>query len=117
MKLKTRQAYCARRHRRLRQKVAGSAQRPRLSVYVSRRHMTVQFVDDSAAVTLAAISTQAREWAAKNDCATAQRLGTEAAALAREKGIESVVFDRGGRKYAGRVKAIAEAVRAAGIKV
>ena len=66
---------------------------------------------------MAALSTQAKAWAVRNNRDTAQRLGAEAAALAKAKGIQTVVFDRGGRQYTGRVKAIAEAVRAAGINV
>lgn len=117
MKLKTRLEYRKRRHQRLRKKVIGTAQRPRMCVSVSNKHMYVQFVDDVAAVTLAAASTRSKELAGKNNRATAQRLGTQAAEAAKAKGIVAVVFDRGGHAYNGRVKAIAEAARAAGVKV
>lgn len=117
MKLRTRLEYRKRRHQRLRKKVIGTAQRPRMCVSISNKHMYVQLVDDVAAVTLAAVSTRCKELAGKNNRATAQRLGTQAAEIAKAKGISTVVFDRGGHAYNGRVKAIAEAARAAGMKV
>lgn len=117
MKLKTRLDYKKRRHQRLRKKVIGTTRRPRMCVSVSNKHMYVQLVDDAAAVTLAAVSTRNKELAGKNNLATAQRLGTQAAKIAKTKGISEVVFDRGGHTYNGRVKAIAEAARAAGMKL
>ena len=117
MKLKTRAEYRKRRHQRLRKKVMGTNQRPRMCVSVSNKHMYVQLVDDVAAATLATVSTLAPELAGKNNRDTAQRLGTKAAEIAKTKGINTVVFDRGGRAYNGRVKAIAEAARAAGMKL
>ncbi len=117
MKLNTRNDYRRRRHRRLRAKVAGTPQRPRMCVHVSCRHMRVQFIDDVAAVTLAAVSTECKELAGRNNQAAAQRLGTRAAELAKARGIACAVFDRGGCAYTGRVRAIAEAARAAGIKL
>ena len=117
MKLKTRSDYRKRRHQRLRKKVVGTTRRPRMCVSVSNKHMYVQLVDDVAAATLAAVSTLVTELAGKNNRATAQRLGTKAAEIAKTKGIDEVVFDRGGHAYNGRVKAIAEAARAAGMKL
>lgn len=117
MKLKTRSEYRKRRHQRLRKKVIGTTRRPRMCVSVSNKHMYVQLVDDAAAVTLAAVSTRSKELAGKNNRSTAQRLGTQAAEIAKTKGIGEVVFDRGGHAYKGRVKAIAEAARAAGMKL
>lgn len=117
MKLKNRLDYRERRHRRLRKKIIGTAARPRMCVAVTNKHMYVQFVDDGAAVTLSAVSTRTKELAGKNNRATAQRLGAMAAELAKAKGIGAVVFDRGGHAYNGRVKAIAEAARAAGMKL
>jgi large subunit ribosomal protein L18 len=117
MKLTNRLEYRERRHRRLRRKVIGTAQRPRMCVRVTNKNMYVQLVDDAAAVTLAAASTQSKELAGKNNRDTAQRLGAKAAEAALAKGIREVVFDRGGHSYNGRVKAIAEAARAAGIKI
>jgi large subunit ribosomal protein L18 len=117
MKLKTRLDYKKRRHQRLRKKVIGTTRRPRMCVSVTNKHMYVQLVDDVAAVTLATVSTLSKELAGKNNTATAQRLGTQAAEIAKTKGISEVVFDRGGHAYNGRVKAIAEAARTAGIKL
>jgi len=117
MKLKTRLDYRKRRHQRLRKKVMGTTRRPRMCVNVSNKHMYVQLVDDVAAVTLVSVSTLAPELAGKNNLATAQRLGTQAATIAKTKGIGEVVFDRGGHTYNGRVKAVAEAARAAGMKL
>lgn len=117
MKVNNRLDYLKRRHRRLRNRVVGSAERPRLCVRVTHRHIYVQFVDDGKAVSLAALSTvQEGDWG-KLNVATARALGKKAAELALAQGIRQVVFDRGGHKYNGRVKAIAEAARAAGMKL
>jgi len=118
MKVTTKKEYRDRRHLRLRQKIAGTADRPRLSVFVSNLHFYAQFIDDQAGRTLAMVSTRdgAAETAAKsNNAATAQALGTRAAQAAQAKGIRAVVFDRGGFAYRGRIKAFAEAARAAGL--
>lgn len=117
MKLKTKSEYRKRRHQRLRKKVIGTVRRPRMCVSISNKHMYVQLVDDVAAATLAAVSTLVPELAGKNNRDAAKRLGTKAAELAKTKGIGEVVFDRGGHAYNGRVKAIAEAARAAGMKL
>lgn len=117
MKLKNRLDYIRRRHLRLRKNISGTAACPRLCVSVTNQHMYVQFVDDDAAVTLAAVTTLKKGAKIKNNIAAAQELGRRAAEAAKQKGIASVVFDRGGHSYNGRVKAIAEAVRAAGIKL
>jgi large subunit ribosomal protein L18 len=117
MKVRTKQEYRKRRHLRLRQKVSGTAQRPRMSVYVSNRHLYVQFIDDTAGRTLAHCSTQAEGVSAgKNNIETARNLGRRAAQAAIEKGIKEVVFDRGGFTYGGRIKALADAAREAGLK-
>ena len=120
MKLCTRADYRKRRHYRVRRKVKGTAQRPRMVVSMSNLHMYVQFVDDEAARTLVAISTQSKDMSSlkgKRDLAAAKELGGKAAALASGKGIGEVVFDRGGLSYKGRVKAIADAARAGGLKL
>ena len=119
MKLNTRTDYRIRRHLRLRQKVKGTAERPRMCVFISSRHMYVQFVDDSAAKTLAAASTLSKEMknhAGKLSVAVSKELGALAAKTAKAKGIENVVFDRGGFTYGGRMKALADAAREAGLK-
>ena len=106
-----------RRHMRLRQTIRGTSARPRMSVCFTGRHIYVQFIDDIAGSTLAAISTLSP--AAKGTKATvegAKKIGALAAQAAKDKGITNVVFDRGGFKYHGRVKALADAAREAGLK-
>lgn len=118
MKLRSKADFRGRRHRRLRQKVTGTADRPRMCVLVSGRHMYVQFVDDTAGRTLAAVSTLpgGRKSGGKNNVAIAKDVGKRAAESAKQKGIVAVVFDRGGHPYRGRVKALADAAREAGLK-
>jgi large subunit ribosomal protein L18 len=115
MKLKNRKDYRIRRHKRLRQKVQGSATRPRMSICVTNSHMYVQFIDDDAGTTLASASTLGM--GAKLNVGTAQELGTKAAQAAIDKGISMVVIDRGGFSYHGRVQGIVEAALEAGLKV
>ncbi len=108
-----------RRHRRVRKKVHGTAARPRLAVYRSNKHISVQVIDDDAGVTLAAASSvEAAQRAAGNggSVAAAQRVGELIAERAKAAGITSVVFDRGGYAYHGRVAAIAEAARTGGLE-
>jgi large subunit ribosomal protein L18 len=101
----------------LRQKIAGTAARPRMSVCLTGRHLYVQFIDDTVGQTLAAISTLSPETkGTKATVAGAKKLGAMAAQKAKEKNISEVVFDRGGLKYHGRVKALADAAREAGLK-
>jgi large subunit ribosomal protein L18 len=117
MKVKNLNDYRVRRHLRLRQKVQGTAERPRMSVFVSNQHLYVQFIDDAAAKTLAAVSTlNADLKGQKLNVATAKQLGALAAKAAQEKGIAAVVFDRGGFAYRGRLQALADAARAGGLK-
>jgi large subunit ribosomal protein L18 len=115
MKLDSRTDYRIRRHLRVRQKIKGTAETPRMCVFVSNKHMYVQFVDDAAGSTLAAATTvsKAAKSGGKNNVAVAKQLG---ALAAKEKGISQVVFDRGGFAYKGRVKALADAAREAGLK-
>ena len=117
MRMKTLKDYRVRRHRRLRQKVQGTAERPRMSVFVSNVHMYVQFIDDLAGKTLAAVSTLAGPVKGqKLNVATAKQLGALAAQVAKDKGIAEVVFDRGGFAYRGRLQALADAAREGGLK-
>ena len=108
----------SRRHFRLRKKVAGSSERPRLVVTRSSRHLFVQVVDDSQGRTLASASTY--KLASSNDgldkTAQATALGTQLAEAAKAAGVTKVVFDRGGNTYTGRVAAFADAARAAGLE-
>lgn len=117
MKTKNLKDYRVRRHLRLRQKVQGTPERPRLSVFVSNQHLYVQFIDDAAGKTLAAVSTlDAALKGQKLNVATAKQLGALAAQAAQAKGIAAVVFDRGGFAYRGRLQALADAARAGGLK-
>lgn len=114
----SRSAQRAKRHRRLRRQLAGTASRPRLSVCVSSKHLYVQLVDDTAGRTLLALSTLSAEARAEKVRATvagATRLGQWAAEKAKALGLATVVFDRGGHRYHGRVKALAEAARQGGL--
>jgi len=104
-----------RRHMRLRQRVKGTAARPRMAICISNKHMYVQFIDDVAMRTLAATSTLKE--AKPCNLETAKRVGEQAANVAKEKGISIVVVDRGGFKFHGRVKQIVEAATAAGLKI
>ena len=115
----TRRVSRSRRHFRLRKKVIGSAQRPRLVVTRSSRHLFVQLVDDSAGRTLAAASTlDASIRAAEGDkTAKARQVGELLAQRAKEAGIAAVVFDRGGYRYHGRVAALADGAREGGLQL
>jgi large subunit ribosomal protein L18 len=107
------------RHWRIRKKVIGTKERPRMSVCFSNQHIHVQFIDDRAGVTIAAASTLNKAVAKGKSCAnvvTAKAIGTKAAEAAKGKGIEHVVFDRGTKRYHGKVKALADAAREAGLK-
>jgi large subunit ribosomal protein L18 len=86
-----------------------------MCVFVSNKHMYVQFVDDEAAATLASASTAQAGEGARISVETARQLGKRAADAARAKGIETVVFDRGGFRFAGRIRALADAAREAGL--
>lgn len=108
------------KHRRLRNHLAGTAERPRLAVFRSNNHMYAQIIDDQAGTTLVAASTLEKDVKAElektNDVAAAAAVGTAVAKKAIEKGIKVVVFDRGGFIYQGKVKALAEAAREAGLE-
>jgi large subunit ribosomal protein L18 len=104
----------ARRHFRLRKKVAGSAERPRLVVTRSSRHLFAQIVDDGKGVTLASASTFKLSDGDKK--AQATQAGTQLAEAAKAAGVRKVVFDRGGNTYTGRIAAFADAARAAGLE-
>lgn len=117
MKVKSLKEYRVRRHLRLRRKVKGTAERPRMSVFMSNRYYYVQFVDDASSRTLASVSTAAGELkGSKLNVETAKKLGALAAKAAQDKGITAVVFDRGGFAYRGRLQALADAAREAGLQ-
>ncbi len=119
---KSRRTSRLRRHRRIRKRVAGTAERPRLVVYRSIRNIEGQLVDDDAGLTLVGLSTldpALREFEPEGQNRKVEHAfaaGKKLAERAREQGIEAVVFDRGGYKYHGRVKAFADGAREGGLK-
>jgi large subunit ribosomal protein L18 len=118
MKL-TRRESKERRHRRVRAKVSGSPERPRLAVFRSNEHIYAQVIDDTKHHTIVAASTVEPELKADlssgANCEASAQVGKLIAQRAQEKGITKVVFDRGGNLYHGRIKALAEAAREAGL--
>lgn len=117
---KSRQEVRLKKHRRIRNKIKGTAARPRLAVFRSNNHIYAQIIDDEKAHTLVAASTMEKDVNAKLDKTAnvdaAKVVGEEVAKKALAKGIEEVVFDRGGLVYHGRVKALADGAREAGLK-
>jgi large subunit ribosomal protein L18 len=111
---KTREEKRVRRHLRVRKKVTGTTERPRLVVYRSLKHIYAQLVDDTSHKTLMTVSSQAVGDGKKSERSAA--VGKELAAKAKEKGIVQVVFDRAGYKYHGRVKAVADGAREGGLE-
>lgn len=109
-----------RRHWRVRGKISGTKERPRMAVCFSQRNIHIQFIDDRAGVTLAAASTVSKTAPNRDQMAanvnSAKAMGAVAAKAALEKGIKRVVFDRAGARYHGKVKALADAAREAGLK-
>src|ERR1700728_3999177 len=103
-------------HTRIRAKVKGTAERPRLAVFRSVKHIYAQVIDDTQGVTVVAASTNEKNGANGGNVAGAKSIGTLVAERAKDKGIKTVVFDRGGYHYHGRVKALAEAAREAGLE-
>ena len=116
---KSKSAAKARRHNRLRKKITGTEARPRLAVFRSSRHVFVQVVDDAKGHTLASASTMEADLRSfdGDKTAKARRVGELLAERAKAAGVEAVVFDRGGSKYAGRVAAIADGAREGGLNL
>jgi large subunit ribosomal protein L18 len=117
MTVLTKEARRLKRRRRVRAKVAGTATRPRVSVFRSNRGVCAQLIDDSAASTLAAVHWHEPELRELPTAERTNRAGALLAERAKAAGISEVVFDRGGYRYHGHVKAFAEAIRGAGITV
>jgi large subunit ribosomal protein L18 len=114
--MRTRSEGRQRRHRRVRKGVAGSSSRPRLAVFRSNRYIYAQVIDDSSARTLAAASSLEASLRDRSlTVETATEVGKLIAARAQEAGVKAVVFDRGGFAYHGRIKALADAARQAGL--
>jgi large subunit ribosomal protein L18 len=117
---KTKESIRTRLHQRLRKKLAGTGERPRLAVFRSQAHIYAQVIDDEKGTTLCAASSVDKDLRASQktgaNVAAAKAVGALVATRAKEKGIEAVVFDRGGFLYHGRIKALADAAREAGLK-
>src|SRR5580765_3114733 len=120
MRTQQKQKLAQLRHWRVRKKISGTKGRPRMSVCFTNENIHVQFIDDTAGVTIAAASTLSKATPNRENLganiASAKTLGTLAAKTAIDKGIQQVVFDRGGSRYHGKVKALADAAREAGLK-
>ncbi len=105
---------------RIRKKISGSGLRPRMAVKFSNEHIYVQFIDDTKGVTLASASTRHQSTPGREQLAanveSARKIGSLAAEAAKSKGIAEVVFDRAGGRYHGKIKALADAAREAGLK-
>lgn len=120
VKKESRSEIRVKKHRKLRNRFTGTSVRPRLAVFRSNNHMYAQIIDDTVGNTLVSASTLQKDVKAElkksNDVAAAAYLGTVIAKKALEKGITTVVFDRGGFIYQGKIKALAEAAREAGLE-
>src|SRR3954453_19735897 len=116
MTLKTKSQARLRRRRRVRAKVRGTAERPRLAVFRSNRGVQAQLIDDVAGHTVAAVNWTEQELKSLGRMEQATRAGTLLAERAKGAGVETVVFDRGGYRYHGRVKALADGAREAGLR-
>jgi large subunit ribosomal protein L18 len=117
-KSKKKQVGRTRRHARVRKSVTGTAERPRLAVFRSNRHVVAQVIDDRAGVTVAAASTLETDLrgGTTSNREAAAKVGTLVAERAKAAGVDTVVFDRGGFRYQGRVAALADAAREAGLE-
>jgi large subunit ribosomal protein L18 len=117
---KSRNALRVRRHARVRRRIAGTPARPRLSVFRSLHHVYAQVIDDATGRTLVTASTREKTLAegleSNSATAAAEKVGKTIAERAKAKGISTVIFDRGGYKYHGRIKALADAARGAGLE-
>src|SRR5215469_16120588 len=103
-------------HARIREKLSGTTERPRLNVFRSLNHIYAQVIDDQQGVTVASASSLALKLKTGGNVAAAKEIGKAIAEKAQEKGIKKVVFDRGGFLYHGRIKALADAAREAGLE-
>ena len=121
MRTEKKQKLAQLRHWRLRKKIAGTRERPRMAVCFTNQNIHVQFIDDLTGVTLAATSTTGKSVPDREKLSanvkSAKTIGALAARTALDKGIKQVVFDRGGARYHGKVKALADAAREAGLKI
>ena len=116
MRITTRRQRRRRIHARIRQKITGTAERPRLAVYRSLKHIYAQVIDDAAGATLVAAGSRESGIEGGGNTRGAALVGEKLAERARAAGIETVVFDRGGSRYHGRIKSLADAVRNGGVQ-
>ena len=120
MRIQQKQKLAQLRHWRIRKKVVGTAERPRMSVLFTNENIYVQFIDDAGGRTIASTSTMSKNTPNREKLAanvnSAKIIGTLAAEAAKSKGIKAVVFDRSGARYHGKVKALADAAREAGLQ-
>jgi len=116
MARKTRTTMRVIRHQRLRKRITGTAEQPRLSVYRSTKHLSAQIIDDVKGHTIAAVSTQEKGLEAGDNIAGAKKLGAALAARAKEQGVTKVVFDRGGYMYHGAIAGLADGAREGGLE-
>lgn len=120
-KAKQRKISLVKRHQRIRKTLSGTAERPRVSVFRSLKHLYVQLIDDVAGNTLTSVSTKSKEFGitekeTNNNIEAAKKLGALLSEKAKEKKISKVVFDRSGYRFHGRIKALADAARAGGLE-
>jgi len=104
------------RHKRIRRKISGTTSLPRVAVFRSNKHLQVQLIDDTKNITLVGLSTASMKSEKGTKLEKAKKLGAEFGKLISGKKVETIVYDRGGYKYHGRVKAVAEGIRESGIK-
>src|SRR6185503_18665812 len=120
MRTQKKQKLAQLRHWRIRKKISGTKERPRMSVCFSNKNIHIQFIDDTAGVTLVSTSTLSKSTPDRDElkanAVSAKTLGALAAQAAQSKGIKQVVFDRGSARYHGKVKALADAAREAGLQ-
>lgn len=114
MKVKTKTDARIRRHKRIRQKISGTAERPRVAVRISNRNIYVQAVDDAAGLTVASISSGSDD---KLNRETAKKIGAELAGLLKGKGVGAVVVDRGGYRFHGRLKEFVDSMVESGVSI
>ncbi len=118
MAILSRKERTAKRHRRARKKISGTTERPRLAVYRSSKHISAQIINDETGETLCAVASYSKDLKDITNGSNAEgasKIGEAIAAKAKEKGVETVVYDCGGNLYHGRVKALADAAREGGL--
>lgn len=116
MPAKSRHTYRKARHARIRKRVEGTAERPRLCVFRSLKHISAQLIDDTKGITIVAASTHEKSLAASPNVEGAKKVGAALGKRAKEAGINAAVFDRGGFRYHGTIAGLAEGAREAGLE-